>query len=141
MQDKWDNVTYRINSIGLKGLPWGAPCSSLRISLSFTVNHLSCKKLLIHLIRFICNPKPYNLESSPLCHTCWNTFSTSKNITVEIIHLLKFRLIDCISLNKLSFVHLFFLKPFCCKLMLWFLIFDFWFCLSVTFQKFFLSMK
>ena len=103
-----------------------ASCGHVRIegiSLSFIVSPLSCKKLLMHLITFISNPKSYNLGSSPLYHTWSKAFSTSKNTTMEIILLLKFCLIQWLCKFKqiVICVHLFFLKPFCFKLnILWF---------------------
>ena len=114
------SLTYNINNIGLKGLPWGTPWiglnNSLNILFIFFVKPLFCKKLWIYLIRFISKPNSYNLVSSPLCHTWSNALSTSKNTTFEIILLLKFCLTDWVILNKLSLVLLCFLKPFCCKL-------------------------
>ena len=117
------SLTYNINNIGLKGLPWGTLWigldNSLNILFIFIVKPLFCKKLLMHLIRFISNPNSYNLGSSPLCHTWLNAFSRSKSTTVEIILLLKFCLIDWVILNKLSLIFLFFLKPCYCKLKIW----------------------
>ena len=88
------SLTYRMSSIGLKGLPWGTPWiwynTSLRTLLSFIVSPLSYKEPFIHCIRFISNLKSYNLESSPLCHTWSKAFCTSKNPTVEVMLLLKF---------------------------------------------------
>ena len=44
------------------------------------------------------------------------SFLHIKETAVYIMVLLEFCFIDSFDLNKLSFMHLFFLKPFCCML-------------------------
>ena len=113
------SLTYEINTIGERGLAWGTPwmgiIGSLIWSLIVIISFLWSRKLLIHLINFLFRPTDVILKRRP--YQTWSkAFSTSRNIPVVGWPLQKPSLIVSKSLNKLSYVLLFFLRPFCCLL-------------------------
>ena len=114
------SLTYQINRIGERGLPWETlwmgVIGSLSWSLIEIISFLWWRKLLIHLINFLFRLIEVNLKRRPSYHTWSKAFSTSRNIPVVGCPLQKLSLIVSKSLNKLSFVLLFFLKPFFCLL-------------------------
>ena len=114
------SLTYKINRIGEKGLPWGTPWIGMIGSLSWSlieiISFLWWRKLPIHLINFLFRPIEVNLKRRPSYHTWLKAFSSSRNIPVVGWPLQKPCLIVSKSLVKLSFLLLFFLKPFCCLL-------------------------
>ena len=114
------SLTHQMNRIGERGLPWEilwmGVIGSLSWSLIEIISFLWWRKLLIHLINFLFRPIEINLKRRPSYHTWSRAFSTSRNIPVVGCPLQKPSLIVSKSLNKLSFVLLFFLKPFFCLL-------------------------
>ena len=74
------------------------------------------RKLVIHLVNLLFRPIEVNVKIRPSYHTWTKAFSTSRNIPVVGWSLQKSSLIVSKSLNRLPFVLLFFLKPFCCLL-------------------------
>ena len=83
---------------------------------------LSHKKLLIHLKRFWSIMKFFILWRRPACQTWSKAFSTSRNAADVTNPLLTFCFNYWFSLNRLSFVLLLLLKPFCCSFMILFLL-------------------
>ena len=114
------SLTYRMNKIEERGLPWGTPwmrmIGSLSRSLIEIISFHWWRKLLIHLINLLFRPIDVNLNRRPSNQTWSKAFLTSRNIPVVGWPLQKPSLIVSKSLNKLSFVLLFFLNPFCCLL-------------------------
>ena len=107
------------NRIGERGLPCPTRqgvIGSVSWSLIEIVSFLWLRKLLIHLINFLFRPTEINLKRSPSNQTWSKAFLTSVKIPVVGWSLQKPSLTISKKLNKLSFVLLFFLKPFCCLL-------------------------
>ena len=110
------SLTYQMNDIGERGLPWGTPWMGMIGSLSWSLIEITSflwgRKLLIHLINFLFRPTDVNLKRKLSNQTWSKTFSTSRNIPIVGWSFQKPSLIVSKSLSKLSFVLLFFLKPF-----------------------------
>ena len=114
------SLTYKINRIGERGLPWGTPWMGMIGSLSWSLikinSFVGWRKLLINLVNFLFRTIDVISKRIPSYQTWSKAFSTSRNISVVGWPLQKPSLIVSKSLNKLSFVILFFLKPFYCLL-------------------------